>query len=256
MPELVLGPMVRHVGETDAVIWVETDASCEVEVLGARERTFCVCGHHYALVCCEDLARSTWHEYEVRLDGERVWPLDDGFPRSCFRTLPDDEPAEVVFGSCRVAAPHEPPWSLRKDEDPRGREIDALHTLSLRMRDQPREEWPDLLLMIGDQVYADEVPPTTRSFIGNRRDPGEPPGERVVDFHEYHQLYFESWSDPEIRWLFSTVPTAMIFDDHDVHDDWNISQAWLEEMREHGWWNCHILAALASYWVYQHLGNL
>jgi hypothetical protein len=48
----------------------------------------------------------------------------------------------------------------------------------------------------------------------------------------------------------------MIFDDHDVHDDWNISAAWLEEMREHEWWNEHIKGALASYWVYQHLGNL
>jgi hypothetical protein len=48
----------------------------------------------------------------------------------------------------------------------------------------------------------------------------------------------------------------MIFDDHDVHDDWNISQAWLEEMRQKDWWNRHILGALASYWVYQHLGNL
>ena len=46
-----------------------------------------------------------------------------------------------------------------KDEDPRGREIDALRTLALRMRDQPREEWPDVLLMLGDQVYADEVSP-------------------------------------------------------------------------------------------------
>jgi hypothetical protein len=48
----------------------------------------------------------------------------------------------------------------------------------------------------------------------------------------------------------------MIFDDHDVHDDWNISEAWLEEMRQHEWWNEHIKGALASYWVYQHLGNL
>ena len=36
-------------------------------------------------------------------------------------------------------------------------------------------------------------------------------------------LYRESWSDPDIRWLLSTVPTTMIFDDHDVNDDWNIS---------------------------------
>ena len=257
MPDLVLGPLLRYVGETEAVIWVETDSPCEVEVLGTRERTFCVDGHHYALVCCGGLRPGTWHEYEVRLDGERVWPVDDGFPAQRLPHLPEGRRrCEVVFGSCRVAAPHEPPYSLRKDEDERGREVDALHTLAQRMRNQPREQWPDVLLMIGDQVYADEVSPGTRSFIEARRDVREPPGERVLDFEEYTQLYRESWGDPTIRWLLSTVSTAMIFDDHDVHDDWNISQAWLEEMRATNWWDRHIVGALASYWVYQHIGNL
>ncbi len=256
MPSLVLGPLLRYVGETEAVLWVETDSPCEVEILGTRERTFCVCDHHYALVCCDGLEPGSWHEYEVTLDGERVWPQDDGFPASAFHTYPKEEPLQIAFGSCRVAAPHEPPYSLRKDEDARGREIDALRTLALRMRDEPREHWPDVLLMIGDQVYADEVSPGTQAFIETRRDPAEPPGERVLDFEDYTRLYLESWSEPAIRWLLSTVSTAMIFDDHDVHDDWNISQAWLEEMRKHEWWNEHIKAALASYWVYQHLGNL
>jgi PhoD-like phosphatase len=256
MPSLVLGPMLRYVGETEAVIWVETDAACEVEVLGTRERTFCVCDHHYALVCCGGLEPASWHEYEVLLDGERVWPQDDGFPASAFRTYPKETPLKIMFGSCRVAAPHEPPYTLRKDEDPRGREIDALHTLALRMRDEPREDWPDVLLMLGDQVYADEVPPATLAFIESRRDVSEPPGPVVLDFEEYTQLYLESWSDPTIRWLMSTVSMMMIFDDHDVHDDWNISESWLEEARQDHWWNEHIKAALASYWVYQHLGNL
>src|SRR5436190_22750927 len=113
MADLVLGPLLRYVGETEAVIWVEVDRPCEVEVLGTRERTFCVCGHHYALVCCEQLEPGSWHEYEVRLDGERAWPRDDGFPPSAFHTYPNEQPLEVVFGSSRVAAPHEPPWSLR-----------------------------------------------------------------------------------------------------------------------------------------------
>jgi hypothetical protein len=256
MPSLVLGPLLRYVGETEAVVWVETDSPCDVEILGARERTFCVCDHHYALVCCGDLERGSWHEYEVKLDGERVWPQDDGFPASAFQTYPKDGPLQIAFGSCRVAAPHEPPYSLAKDLDPRGREIDALRTMALQMRDEPRERWPDVLLMIGDQVYADEVSPGTQAFIETRRDPEEPPGERVLDFEDYTRLYLESWSEPSIRWLLSTVSTAMIFDDHDVHDDWNISQAWLEEMRQHEWWNKHIKGALASYWVYQHLGNL
>jgi PhoD-like phosphatase len=256
MPSLVLGPLLRYVGETEAVIWVETDAACEVEVLDTRERTFCVCGHHYALVCCGDLEPGTWHEYEVLLDGEHVWPRDDGFPASAFRTYPKETPLKLVFGSCRVAAPHEPPYTLKKDLDERGREIDALHTMAITMRDQPRDEWPDVLLMLGDQVYADEVSPATLAFIETKRDTDELPGERVLDFEDYTQLYLESWSEPAIRWLLSTVSTAMIFDDHDVHDDWNISESWLKEMRSHHWWNEHIKGALSSYWVYQHLGNL
>jgi hypothetical protein len=257
MARLVLGPLLRYVGETDAVIWVETDEACEVEALGARAGTFCICGHHYALVCARDLEPSSWHEYEVSLDGERVWPLEGSeFPPSAFRTYPMEDPLQVAFGSCRVAAPHVPPFSLRKDEDERGREIDALYTLAHRMRGEPRERWPDALLMLGDQVYADELSPATLSFVESRRDPDEGPGRRVVDYEEYTWLYRESWSDPTIRWLLSTVPTAMIFDDHDVHDDWNISASWLEEMRQNEWWHEHVIGALMSYWVYQHLGNL
>src|SRR5207249_10174364 len=66
----------------------------------------------------------------------------------------------------------------------------------------------------------------------------------------------ESWSDPDIRWLLSTVPSTMIFDDHDVNDDWNISQPWIDEMRSKPWWDDRITGAFMSYWLYQHIGNL
>ena len=66
-----------------------------------------------------------------------------------------------------------------------------------------------------------------REFIRSRRDPEVPPGETIADFEEYTRLYHESWSEPHIRWLLSTVPSAMIFDDHDVHDDWNTSKDWV-----------------------------
>ena len=48
----------------------------------------------------------------------------------------------------------------------------------------------------------------------------------------------------------------MIFDDHDVNDDWNISWDGCEEMREQPWWDARITGAFMSYWLYQHLGNL
>ena len=257
MGGLILGPMLRYVSGTEATVWVETEAPAEVEVLGTREPTFCVNGHHYALVCLRGLEPGSTQEYDVKLDGERVWPEEDDFPPTVLRTLGPDRRRRLVFGSCRVAVPHRPPYTLTKDEDPEhGREIDALYALAMRMRELPVEEWPHLLLMLGDQVYADEDAPETRRFIRERRGVDGEPGDQVADFEEYTRLYREAWGDQAIRWLLSVVPTTMIFDDHDVHDDWNTSISWLEEMRSKPWWDRRITGALASYWVYQHLGNL
>src|SRR4051794_8964904 len=162
----------------------------------------------------------------------------------------------MAWGSCRVSVPHEHPHSLKKDDHPLGREVDAAYAYALRMVNQDPSEWPHVMLWLGDQVYADEVSPATRDFIRTRRDPSQPPYEEVADFEEYTHLYLDSWSDPTIRWLLSTVATAMIFDDHDVHDDWNTSLAWVEEMRRTEWWRTRVTAAFESYYVYQHLGNL
>jgi hypothetical protein len=257
MADLILGPMLRYLDERSATVWVETDGPCEVEVLGRHERTFCAEGHHYAIVPITDLEPGVSYPYEVHVDGERRWPLEgSGFPPSLIRTVHPDRPLKIVFGSCRVAVPHRPPWNLNRDDDERGREVDALYALALRMMEHDPSEWPHLLLSVGDQVYVDEDSPDAREFIRSRRDTTFPPGEEVADFEEYTRLYWESWGADMIRWLFSTVGVAMIFDDHDVHDDWNTSIQWLEEMRAKPWWEERIEGALSSYWIYQHLGNL
>ena len=257
MAELVVGPMLRHLGQSDATVWVETDAACEVEVLGRRITTFEVFGHHYAIVCLDDLEPGTTYEYEVALDGERKWPEpDSAFPPSRIRTYGPHGPFDISFGSCRVTLPHEPPYTLSKDQDARGMERDALYVLAHEMMRSPEERWPHLLLLLGDQVYADEGAPKTRELIRAQRDTSQPPHEEVADFEEYTRLYREAWADPVIRWLFSTVSTSMVVDDHDVRDDWNISRSWLEDMRATPWWHERIIGALMSYWLYQHLGNL
>jgi hypothetical protein len=261
--ELVLGPILRYVGETEAVVWVETDVGCEVEVRGrdreleASAPTFFCEGHHYALVVVEGLEPGTTCEYEVALAGERRWPPPaSSFPPSAIRTLAGRGPVRISFGSCRVALPHHPPYTLAKDDDPRGREFDALFTLAHELWGRPRENWPDLLLLLGDQVYVDEGSPAARELIRARRDTADPPGEQVADFEEYTALYREAWGDPVIRWLLSTISCSMVIDDHDVHDDWNISAAWVEDMRRKPWWAKREAAALASYWIYQFIGNL
>jgi PhoD-like phosphatase len=255
MPDLILGPLLRYTGETDATIWVETDAACEVEVLGCSSHTFRVGSHHYALVHVRGLEDAC--AYEIKLDDEKVWPeIDSPFPPSVVRPMKSDETLKVAFGSCRVSAPHEPPYTLNHDEDERGLGIDALYATAMDLKDRPSRDLPHALVLLGDQIYAHKPPFDTLHFIEERRDTTNPPGEVVADFEEYARIYRDAWSDPAIRWLLSTVPSAMIFDDHEVGDDWNISEAWVEEMRQHPTWNDQIVGGYASYWIYQHLGNL
>jgi hypothetical protein len=256
-PLLVLGPLLRYVGETAATVWVETDRLCQVEILDHRVRTFEVAGHHYGLVVVDGLPRGAECEYQVALDGTVCWPEPGSeFPPSVLRTLDPNRPLRLVFGSCRVGelpAPRRRPGRARHEPE---HGPDALGAYALDLRKTPRERWPDVMLMIGDQIYADEVGPVTREFIRERRDPSRPPGYEVADFTEYCSLYREAWSEPSVRWLLSTVPTAMIFDDHEVHDDWNISSGWRREYQAKPWWQARISGAYMSYWLYQHLGNL
>jgi len=257
MPELVLGPMLRFASESEATVWVETDEACEVDVLGFTEPTFCVMGHHYALVCISDLEPGSENAYEVKLDGDVVWPeADSDLPPPSIRTLSPESDVRVSFGSCRMAVPHEPPHTHAQDDHDEGREVDALHVLAKELIRDPHSRWPNLLLLLGDQVYVDEGSPKTREFIRSRRDTSKEPGEEVLDFEEYTHLYQESWTDPLVRWLFSTIPTAMVIDDHDMSDDWNISRTWVEEMEKKDWWQVRLVAGFATYWLYQHMGNL
>ncbi len=250
---LVLGPVLRHVGETTAQVWVQTERAATVRVLGCEARTFEVSGHHFALVPVTGLAPDSRTPYEVHIDGVQVWPQPTSpFPPSLIRTRgPDcDEHNRIIFGSCRYSKVADPKLAAKLG-------IDALDAYSARMGNRPTEEWPDALLLLGDQVYADELTPANRRRIANRpeRHPDWPDDE-IVNFDEYVGLYRDAWSDPEIRWLLSTVPTAMIFDDHDVRDDWNTSASWRADMRATTWWEHRIRAGLASYWVFQHIGNL
>jgi hypothetical protein len=256
---LLIGPLLRRVVGTRATIWVETSSPATVRVRTADgaegvAATFSAYDHHYALVVVEGLAPDSATTYEVLVDDEVAWPLPrGGFPPSVIRTRAADDrdqPVRLVFGSCRETTQHSTARKLPPDA------LDAYARRLIAAPDRPAA-LPDLLVLLGDQVYADVTSPTVRRLLRRRRRrPEGAPATQVVSFDEYTKLYLESWRDPEIRWLLSTVPSVMIFDDHEVIDDWNTSAAWRDDMRAQPWWAERIGSGLASYWVYQHLGNL
>jgi hypothetical protein len=102
VPELVLGPLLRHVGRTDATVWVEVVVGDSFH----RSRTFRVGDHYYALVHVTDLESGSSYEYAVTLDGEKVWPEPNSpFSPSLIRTMGEGDAVKLVFGSCRISAP-------------------------------------------------------------------------------------------------------------------------------------------------------
>ncbi len=250
---LVLGPMLRYVDDTSATVWVRTAASARVTVERAGRTwsaaTVALHGSHYALVVLDGLLPGSDDTYSVRVGDEPVWPRA-GMPPSRIRTLDPSREPYFAFGTCRTTGSHDAQGN-------KAHGVDALRTLALALRDDPEIAWPDVLLLLGDQVYADTTPnEDLKEFMAARRSLDEPPGEEIKDFVEYAELYRLAWSEEVIRWVLSTVPSAMIFDDHDIRDDWNTSWSWQREIRATTWWQERIVSGLGSYWLHQHLGNL
>ena len=60
---------------------------------------------------------------------------------------------------------------------------------------------------------------------------------------------------PDIRRLLANIPTYMMFDDHDVTDDWNITHGWYDDVRQSDLGRRIVSNALAACWAFQSWGN-
>ncbi len=84
-----------------------------------------------------------------------------------------------------------------------------------------------VLLMGGDQVYADQIwenCPAIRQWVETpsdarrRRRFSAAMAAQVDRF--YFNLYRDRWRQPEVQHMLSSVPTVMMWDDHDIFDGW------------------------------------
>ncbi len=126
-------------------------------------------GHHYALVELTGLQPGSRSAYTVSLDGAEVWPPPETPQEdSVIGTLLAGRPLHLLFGSCRVAVPHD-------EEHHESFGVDSLRTFGLHLIRHPEQRRPDLMMFLGDQVYADETSESMRDFIAARRDPDQDP---------------------------------------------------------------------------------
>lgn len=76
----------------------------------------------------------------------------------------------------------------------------------------------DHLLLLGDQIYADETPLPSRpgetaTSLARALGPGSPLADRVAPFREAYQ---RAWNVPALQQVLSMLPVASLWDDHEI----------------------------------------
>lgn len=192
------GPRVGAVTDGTAKIWVRGCRQVEVAVRykpasegwggAAVEESPSVAtdpaADHTAVVQLSGLSPATRYDYRIVVDGGPVEEL-----AGRFGTMPDAGAAgelSFVFGA---------------DVRPEG----APHVVF----DQMAALEPDLALLIGDQIYVDPQLPPEEPFF-------DPDGKE-----DYERVYREVWTDGPFRRFLANVPTVMMWDDHEILNDWD-----------------------------------
>ncbi|MBI4523811.1 MAG: hypothetical protein HY695_08380 [Deltaproteobacteria bacterium] len=90
---------------------------------------------------------------------------------------------------------------------------------------------------------------------------GDLRGIHAADYAEYSYLYERAWTAAGAKKALAHLPSFMIFDDHEITDDWNFNRNWVEIAHDspgdsYRMWPKTITDGLIAYWMYQGWGNL
>ncbi|GHO84187.1 alkaline phosphatase D family protein [Dictyobacter formicarum] len=255
MPDLRVGPLVRAVSPDSIVIWAELTAAETVTLRvytngiadapqTVSQRSTMVGGHHYVALELRHLQAATWYTYQLigASSGEELVQIAALPVAQCFRTLATPSsalasPLRIAYGSCRKAEANQP---------------DALSALGHWLGEhfeQRETAWPHLLLLIGDQIYADEPSASLRQTSPHL-------GVEATSYEDFCHFYHYAWSaDSGVRQALATLPTYMIFDDHEITNNWNSMPTWRSTAIQAGREQM-MIDGLVAYWIYQGWGNL
>lgn len=125
-------------------------------------------------------------------------------------------PPQIAYGSCNGFS------SLK--EMKKVKDNNALWAV---MMQRHRKAPYHVLMLGGDQVYADsmwEVLPTMKAWnklSWDNANKAKPTAEMRAELAEfYFDLYTDRWAQPEVAEALATIPTIMMWDDHDIFDGW------------------------------------
>ncbi len=260
LTDLVLGPLLRYVSDTEATVWVETDDACEVAVLGAVRADLQGRGPPLRAGPGRRAEAGPEHPYDVRARRRGALAGADSRPAPECRSHARRRgaPLDIGFGSCRVAVPHEPPYTKsRRTARRRARGRRALGPGAGQSPATTRAAGPT-----SSSCSATRSTSTRAARGRGRRSrsgaaPDAEPGDEVTDFEEYTWLYQESWREPLIRWLLRRTSRPRCSGTTTTCPTTGTSRApGSRRCAQRSWWHRRAIGCIASYWIYQHLGNL
>ena len=224
-----------------------TESADNDEIAGRQHavQTVQVGDHHFALTYVTDLKPGRWYRYFIesvdtsfekpghgpKTPSELRRHSDRSIMNSrrlalgknhgpILRTLAakgNEEFFRIAFGSCLKWADG---TRGPKEFDPEKIDSSALALFADWMNERSAKVWPYLLLLIGDQIYADDVSPILQPDMKRRRNELKTRGEKIVistslsttetssdpagsngfhllDFDEFSNLYHAQWSEAQ-----------------------------------------------------------
>ncbi len=155
-----------------------------------------------------------------------------------FQVPADGEPAEFAYVSCNgfstPAALQQYQGKTNEQRFDRWVHLLSRHNgkdeLSRKAADTNKSARMHLLLMGGDQIYADQIflldgteirdwAHGWHLFSDKKKQPFTAKMKAEAESF-YFNAYLRQWSNPYVRDVLASVPTLMMWDDHDIFDGW------------------------------------
>ena len=225
-PKMMVGPLLGV--ENDSVYTVcflsdRTIDGCDLFVNDARTASFRKIADTYSgqfwraeFPVVADSSPRDW-TYEIRSNGTQLQGVS-GASQWTFHVPSSSEKPRIGYASCNGFSSAK---LIKKTGEP--------YYLWKRMCQQQEKGPLSLLIMGGDQLYADEIwesslTPTIVNWSGLSRSRrisyrvGVKISKELNRFYE--TLYVKRWSQPQMAHMMASVPTVMMWDDHDIIDGW------------------------------------
>lgn len=241
---LVLGPVIGRMSEDSAVIWVMTDGEKELELkLYSDANRFYEIGESISIL--EDdtsdeyiittkekdgytgyievngLEADTVYYYDIIYEWESV--IDDKLLPYCkFTTFPEQgsNTEDLRF---MVTSGHKPLDLTQEDYYRSDVSAKQFRMWESFLRHSQKEHF-DFMLLIGDQVYNDapyyDTKPTPEEFENMREDHLLRTQKEKEVREAYRKNYIKFWSHLSLRKVMASVPSFMIWDDHEFINGW------------------------------------